>query len=210
MSISQPMRRIETAWIVSPSRSIRCQWERGCSEQDARARIPHLKQARARSGRLLALTRIHIAKQQEKNRLQSLDSAHHRRKSRPEISAAGSASMRSRMIQLANWEVSIAAISLSGAACVDHGWPRVCRSCNQSPQTAARARHRVRWHWHAPAIAILLVLVMLDIWWGVRQGEEVRVNWTIGLFLPMLVGLLGFFCWRPPPCLTKCLLMGSN
>lgn len=34
---------------------------------------------------------------------------------------------------------------------------------------------------------------MLDIWWGLRLAEQARVTWTIGLFLPLLVGLLGFF-----------------
>jgi hypothetical protein len=56
-----------------------------------------------------------------------------------------------------------------------------------------RAGGRVRWHWHAPATGLLLVLLMLDIWWGMRLLERAQVSWTIGLFLPMLFGLLGFF-----------------
>jgi len=56
-----------------------------------------------------------------------------------------------------------------------------------------RARGRVRWHWRAPATAVVLVLLMLDIWWGMRLLEQAQLPWTIGLFLPMLVGLLGFF-----------------
>lgn len=56
-----------------------------------------------------------------------------------------------------------------------------------------RARGRVRWHWHAPATALVLVFMMLDIWWGMRLLEQAQVRWTIGLFLPMLAGLLGFF-----------------
>jgi hypothetical protein len=56
-----------------------------------------------------------------------------------------------------------------------------------------RARGRVRWHWHAPVTALVLVLLMLDVWWGLRLLEQARVRWTIGLFLPMLVSLLGLF-----------------
>lgn len=56
-----------------------------------------------------------------------------------------------------------------------------------------RARQRVGWHWHPLATAAAVVLLILDIWWGMRVTERAQIPWTIGLFLPLLVGLLAFF-----------------
>lgn len=50
----------------------------------------------------------------------------------------------------------------------------------------AMARSRVRWHWHCPALALIVVLILLDIWWGLHPLQRANINWTIGLFVPLL------------------------
>ena len=54
----------------------------------------------------------------------------------------------------------------------------------------AMARSRVRWHWHSPALALIVVLILLDVWWGLHPLQRANINWTIGLFVPLLGSLV--------------------
>jgi hypothetical protein len=56
-----------------------------------------------------------------------------------------------------------------------------------------RARSRVRWHWFPLAAAALVVLLTLDLWWGLRPLARADVTMTVGMFLPLLAGLIVFF-----------------
>lgn len=56
-----------------------------------------------------------------------------------------------------------------------------------------RARARVRWHWLPLAAAGLLILLMVELWWSLTSFERLPGPLTIGMFLPLLVGLIILF-----------------
>jgi hypothetical protein len=56
-----------------------------------------------------------------------------------------------------------------------------------------RARSRVRWHWLPLAAAGLLILLTVELWWSLTSFERLPGALTIGLFLPLLVGLVILF-----------------
>jgi bacteriorhodopsin len=53
-----------------------------------------------------------------------------------------------------------------------------------------RARRRVRWHWYPFSAAFFLVLLTLEIWWNMAQFDKAGFRITIGMFLPLLTGLV--------------------
>lgn len=56
-----------------------------------------------------------------------------------------------------------------------------------------RARRRVRWHWLPLAAAGLLILLTVELWWSLTSLERLPGALTIGMFLPLLVGLVVLF-----------------
>lgn len=56
-----------------------------------------------------------------------------------------------------------------------------------------RARARVRWHWLPLAAAGLLILLTLELWWSLTSFERLPGALTIGMFLPLLAGLIVLF-----------------
>lgn len=56
-----------------------------------------------------------------------------------------------------------------------------------------RARSRVRWHWLPLAAAGLVVLLTVELWWSLTSFERLPGALTIGLFLPLLIGLIALY-----------------
>lgn len=56
-----------------------------------------------------------------------------------------------------------------------------------------RARSRVRWHWLPLTAAGLVVLLTVELWWSLTSFERLPGALTIGLFLPLLVGLIALY-----------------
>jgi ABC-type Mn2+/Zn2+ transport system permease subunit len=52
-----------------------------------------------------------------------------------------------------------------------------------------RARRRVRWHWYPFAAAFMLILLILELWWSLALIEKSNIKMTIGVFLPLVLGL---------------------
>jgi hypothetical protein len=53
-----------------------------------------------------------------------------------------------------------------------------------------RARDRVRWHWYPFSAAFLLILMSLQLWWDIGAFDKTGVKLTIGMFLPLVMGLM--------------------
>ena len=60
----------------------------------------------------------------------------------------------------------------------------------QSTHRLLRCRHRVRWHWYPFAAALLLLLIIIELWWNTNQVIVPGRPVTIGIFLPIVGGLL--------------------
>lgn len=63
----------------------------------------------------------------------------------------------------------------------------------QSLHKLLRARARVRWHWMPMSASFLLILLTVELWWSLTSLERLSVPFTVGMFLPLLVGLILLF-----------------
>jgi polyferredoxin len=54
-------------------------------------------------------------------------------------------------------------------------------------------RARVRWPWLPLAATSLIVLLTVELWWSLTNLERLPGTLTIGMFMPLLVGLVILF-----------------
>lgn len=59
----------------------------------------------------------------------------------------------------------------------------------QSTHRLLRCRARVRFHWYPFAAALILLLLTIELWWNTNQVIVPGRPVTIGLFLPIVIGL---------------------